>query len=621
LLDKINNPNDLKSLSVNQLDDLAKEIRGFLVDRVSHTGGHLASNLGVVELTIALHYVFKSPIDKFIWDVGHQCYTHKILTGRKNNFGSLRKFKGISGFPKSCESCHDVFDVGHSSTSISAALGFCISRDLCRNIHKVIAIIGDGAMTGGLSYEALNNAGKKNTDIIVILNDNNMSICKNVGAIAKYLNNLRTQPVYLNTKQDLISILDRIPFVGNNIKQMLKKTKGSIKYLIYSCTIFEQLGFKYIGPIDGHDTKTLITVFNNIKKIKGPILIHIKTVKGKGYRQAESLPEKFHGTEAFNTKTGLTNNKKVQDTYSDVFGKIILQLAIKNKRLIAITAAMTHGTGLLSFQKRYPERVVDVGIAEAHAVTFAAGLAKNNFVPVVAVYSSFLQRSYDQILHDVCIQKLHVVFAIDRSGLVGSDGETHQGMFDISFLSHMPNMVILSPKNKFELEDMLIYATCNYKTGPIAIRYPRGKASEVFKNFSQRIVLGESETIYHGDTIVIVALGSMMLIARDVYIKLKQYKYNPTLINARFVKPLSNSLIYELRKHKFIFILEENTKIGGLAQNILNKFMELNIAIANIFSFALPDMFIEQGSREELLKQYGLDATSVFNKIINFVSK
>lgn len=617
-LEKINTPKDLKRLNVFELSKLATEIRLFLIEKISHTGGHLASNLGVVELTLALHYVFNCPIDKFIWDVGHQSYVHKILTGRKNKFDSLRQYHGMSGFPKTHESIYDCFDVGHSSTSISAALGFCISRDLNNEKYSVISIIGDGSMTGGLAYEALNNAGKKNTNIIVILNDNQMSISENVGALSKHLSDLRSQPIYLNTKEDINNMLEKIPLVGDNLKKLIGKTKGSIKYFIYPNIIFEQLGFKYIGPIDGHNIEKLIQVLSSAKKMSGPILIHVKTIKGKGYEKAENAPTKFHGTEAFDIDTGLALQTKIWDSYSDVFGKTILKLATENKKIIAITAAMPNGVGLSQFKEKYPKRVIDVGIAEEHAVTFAAGIAKNNFIPVVAIYSSFLQRAYDQILHDVCIQNLHVIFAIDRSGIVGSDGETHQGLFDISFLSHIPNMTIMAPKNKFEMISMIEFAV-DY-SGPIAIRYPRGSASRILRQFNEKIILGKSEIINSGEKFALVSFGSMADEMLEVFTKFKNENINPGFINARFAKPIDKETIIELNKYDYVFTAEENVKSGGFAQNLSASAKELNLPIKNLFAFALPDEFVEQGTRPELLLKYKMDPENIYCRIKKIMS-
>lgn len=618
-LDKINSPKDIKCLNTSLLNKLACDIRSFLIEKISRTGGHLASNLGIVELTIALHYVFNSPRDKLIFDVGHQTYVHKILTGRKDKFDSLRQFNGISGFPSPDESCHDVFNVGHSSTSISAALGFCITRDLEKKNYHVISIIGDGAMTGGLAFEALNNAGKSKTNIKVILNDNQMSISENVGAISRHLDYLRTQPFYLNTKRDINNFLDKVP-LGSGIKKFLERTKGSLKYFVYHNIIFEQLGFKYIGPVDGHDIDKLIKILELSKTIPGPVLIHVKTIKGKGYVKAEMSPTKFHGTEAFSIETGMAVQTKIWDSYSDVFGKTLLKLAGSNKKIIAITAAMPNGTGLSEFKTRYPNRFVDVGIAEGHAVTFAAGIAKNNFVPVVAVYSTFLQRAYDQILHDVCLQNLHVVFAIDRAGIIGADGKTHQGLFDVSFLSHIPNMTIMAPKNKFELIEMLDYAVSKFN-GPIAIRYPRGAASRVLREYTRKIVLGEPEIINSGDEIALVAFGSMIEEMLSVFDLLKQNNYNPGFINARFAKPISKNFVLELSKYKYIFTAEENIKSGGFAQNLLNASRNFNIDLKNFYEFALPDEFIEHGERFEILDKYNLSANSIFDKIIKLTGR
>ncbi|MDR1150807.1 MAG: 1-deoxy-D-xylulose-5-phosphate synthase [Clostridiales bacterium] len=583
-LEKINSPNDIKNLSFKSLTNLSQEIREFIIESVSGTGGHLASNLGVVEITLAMHYVFDSPIDKFIFDVGHQCYTHKILTGRKNKFNTLRKKNGLSGFPKSSESKHDCFDTGHSSTSISAALGFCVARDLEKKKYNIIALIGDGALTGGLAYEGLNNAGKLNTNLIIILNDNEMSISKNTGAIAKHLNDLRTMDFYLKTKRDIKFFLNKFPG-GKNLSEAIAKLKSSFKNFVYPNIIFEQLGFYYIGPVDGHDIKKLINILNNAKKILGPILIHVKTIKGKGYKPAQEYPIKFHGTTSFNKITGhldIDLNKKKIKTYSDFFGDILIKLSKKNKKIIAITAAMRDGTGLTKFSELYPERFFDVGIAESHAVTFAAGLAKNNLIPVVAIYSSFLQRSYDQILHDVCLQNLHVVFMIDRVGLSNGDGETHHGIYDISFLSHMPNITIMSPKNKFEFEDMINFAIDDFSS-PIAIRYPRGKISCILKSHRKKIEHGDFEIIYDGDDLSIVSFGSTIKKAVRIYNFLKkEKKIEASLINARFAKPINLNLINYIKKYKKILLLEDNNGLGGFAQNLISKAIENNIYLRNI---------------------------------------
>ena len=476
-LDNINSPSDLKKLNIKELDCLAQEIREFLINSISKTGGHLASNLGVIELTIALNYCFDFSKDKIVWDVGHQAYTHKILTGRKDLFDTLRKKDGLSGFPKTEESIYDHFNTGHSSTSISASLGFATARDLLGKDYNVISVIGDGAMTGGLVYEAMNNAGANNKKLLIILNDNQMSISENVGSMSKHLSSLRSAPEYLEAKLDVRKFLERFNIVGDRINKVLEKTKEGIKYAILPNVMFEQLGIKYIGPIDGHDINGLIKALNNVKNINKPVMLHIITKKGLGYIHAENEPYNYHGVAPFDTKTGKSVTNK-QETYSDVFGKFMVKEANRNKKLVAITAAMPSGTGLSFFSKVYPDRIFDVGIAEEHAVIFAGGLAMGGFVPVFAVYSTFLQRGYDQIIHDICIQNLHVVFAIDRAGVVGDDGETHQGIFDISYLSHIPNLTLLAPKDKEELIEMLDFSINKHK-GPIAIRYPKGIACDI----------------------------------------------------------------------------------------------------------------------------------------------
>lgn len=616
-LDSINKPTDIKNLDYKELNALAEEIREFILNSISKTGGHLASNLGVVELTLALHYCFDTPTDKIIWDVGHQAYIHKILTGRKHKFNTLRKFNGLSGFPKASESLHDAFETGHSSTSISAALGYAISRDIKGEKNSVIGVIGDGSMTSGIAYEALNNAGRSNTNMIVILNDNQMSISENVGAINKHLSDMRSAPIYIEAKQDVSKFLKRIPYVGNPIEKIMEKTKDSLKYLLVPGILFEELGFKYIGPLDGHDTAELIKVINQSKKISGPILLHVITKKGKGYSKAEQYPERFHGVSAFDIKTGKVLTPKGKDTYSDVFGKAIIDIATTNKKVVAITAAMPSGTGLVQFQKTFPNRIFDVGIAESHAVTFAAGMAKNDFIPVVAVYSTFLQRAYDQILHDVCIQNLHVIFAIDRAGIVGDDGETHQGIFDLSYLSAMPNMTILAPKNKYELIQMLNFAM-DLKS-PIAVRYPRGEASTVCESIKNEIRLGKSELIENGKDVCIISVGSMMDTALKVANNLKEKGIIPTLINARFVKPIDKEMISSLKNYKNVFIIEDNVKHGGYYSLAVQYLNELNIKNCSVYSFSFDDIFVEQGSVNELYKKYGLDEKSITEKIISVI--
>lgn len=616
-LDKINSPEDLKKLELKKLDILASEIRGFLINSISKTGGHLASNLGVVELTIALHYCFNTPKDKIVWDVGHQSYTHKILTGRKAEFETLRMLDGLSGFPKCAESPYDCFNTGHSSTSMSAAIGIAEARDLKGGDFNVISVIGDGSMTGGMVYEAMNNAGRNNTKLITILNDNQMSIDENVGSLSKYFNELRTAQTYIEAKSDIKNTLDKIPVVGKPVYHALDKAKESFKYAVTPSIMFEELGMKYIGPIDGHDIKKLVHVLNRIKKMNKPVLLHVMTKKGKGYVPAEQEPSKYHGVGTFNIDTGKSTKAKVS-TYSDVFGKALVRFAAKNKKICAVTAAMPSGTGLMTFKKLYPERTFDVGIAEEHAVTFSAGLAKGGFIPVFAVYSTFLQRGYDQILHDVCIQNLHVIFAIDRAGIVGDDGETHQGIYDLSFLSHIPNMTVMAPKNKLELEMMLEFAI-SYN-GPIAIRYPRGEASNVLNSIITPMEYGKSELIYKGEDIAIISVGAMMDKAIVVYEKLISEGYKPTLINARFVRPVDEELLNSLKeKYKYIFTVEDNIHSGGFGSLLLQKLTEGRKLNSIIYGFSFPDTYVEHGNREQLFKKYNLDAESIYNKIMDII--
>ena len=607
MIEEIKGPGDLSSLNYDDLTELSKEIREFLLQNISQTGGHLSSNLGVVELSVALHKVYNSPSDKIIWDVGHQAYIHKILTGRQNRFSSLRKLNGLSGFPKSAESPHDAFDVGHSSTAISAALGYCAARDMQNEDYSVVAVVGDGSMTGGLAYEAMNNAGRSNTNLLVILNDNQMSITRNVGAISRHLNDIRTAPVYRGAKRGMHKFLGSIP-LGQRIDKMIETAKDAVKFMLVPGVLFEDLGFDYFGPVDGHDIKALVDTLTNLRAIKGPVLLHVVTTKGKGYAPAEKSPGMYHFAEPFDVKSGEPKSVVKSDSYADVFGNTLVKLAGKVNNLTAITAAMTDGTGLSEFQKKYPKRFYDVGIAESHAVTFAAGMAKGGALPVVAIYSSFLQRAYDQILHDICLQNLHVVMAIDRAGLVGPDGETHQGIFDISFLSHMPNMTILAPKNRWEFEDMLSYAVMKH-TGPIALRYPRGPASEVLQDYRQLIEYGKSETIFEGSNIAILSAGAMMDEAYKAALVLRQHGHNPGLYNARFIKPVDKNLVKHLRSYQHVFILEDNVCAGGYGKSLL----------PSAHHFALPDKFIEQGTRQELFNRYGLDGEGAANRILKIL--
>ncbi|MCI7813699.1 MAG: 1-deoxy-D-xylulose-5-phosphate synthase [Lachnospiraceae bacterium] len=614
VLDKIKKENDIKSLSKKELMELSKEIRSFLIRSISETGGHLASNLGVVELTMAMHLVFDLPQDKIIWDVGHQSYTHKILTGRKEGFGQLRKYGGLSGFPKRKESMCDAFDTGHSSTSISAGLGYVYGRDLKGEDHFVISVIGDGALTGGMAYEALNNAGRLHTNFIIILNDNEMSISKNVGGISTYLGNLRTNTAYQDFKTNLQKTLRKIPVYGDKIIEHLKKTKSGIKQLVIPGMWFEEMGITYLGPVDGHNLEQMVKILQEAKKIKGAVLVHVFTKKGKGFLPAEQHPSRYHGTEPFDVRTGKLLKQKAKPGYTDIFAKTMCSIAQREERVVAITAAMADGTGLKEFQKKYPSRFIDVGIAEEHAVTFAAGLAASGMIPVVAVYSSFLQRAFDQLIHDVCIQNLHVVFAVDRAGLVGSDGETHQGIFDLSFLSMIPNMTVMAPKNKWELMDMMDFAVSF--EGPITLRYPRGEAYEGLEPYRSPICYGKSEWIYDEVEIALVAVGSMVRTAVKVRQNLKEKGFACSLINARFVQPLDEEMLTEVAKdHKLVVTLEENIKTGGFGERVTDFYREIGSDVI-VLKIAIPDQYVEHGNVEILKKEQGIDEISIEKKII-----
>ena len=617
LLEKINSPNELKKLNIKGLRRLSTEIREFLIDSVSKTGGHLASNLGIVELTVALHYCLNSPTDKIIWDVGHQCYTHKILTGRRESFSTLRKQNGLSGFPKREESRHDAFDTGHSSTSISAALGIALSRDLAGDNFKVAAVIGDGSMTNGLAYEAINNAGGTNTNMMVILNDNQMSISENVGALSVHLNEIRISPKYINAKRSVSKALKKLPVFGSSMGRALEKTKDSLRYALVPGIMFEEMGFKYIGPVNGHNIPQLISVINRVKQMEGPVIVHVYTEKGKGYSYAEKYPNSFHGIDKFDVKTGRPEKTKIWDSYSDVFGKTLLKIAEKNERVVAISAAMPEGCGLKAFAKKLPRRFLDVGIAEGHAVTCAAGLAVNGHIPVFAVYSTFLQRSYDQIIHDVCLQNLHVVFMIDRAGVVGADGETHQGVYDVSFLSHMPNMVVMSAKNKREFKAMIAFAIEH--NGPIALRYPKDSASMVYGKTELPIVLGKSEVLEQGELIALVSFGAMMDRVFELYKLLRERGYNPTLINARFAKPIDMDMVCSLGAYKYVFTFEENEVSSGFGTGLMNASAEMGVFPEKFKKFGLADEFIPQGSREQLFERCGLTQGKMLESILAIV--
>ena len=616
VLEKINEVNDIKNLNTEELTILADEIREFLIDKISMTGGHLASNLGVVELTMALHRSFELPADKIVWDVGHQAYTHKILTGRKTGFDELRKYGGMSGFPKRKESDCDSFDTGHSSTSISAAMGLVKARDILGEKHHVLAVIGDGALTGGMAYEALNNASHLKKNFIIVLNDNKMSISENLGGMSKYLNSIRTADFYTGLKSGVENTLLHIG--GQKVAAGLKRTKDGIKQFFVPGMLFENMGITYLGPVDGHDIEAMERVFSEAKRVKGAVLVHVLTKKGKGYEPAEKNPSKFHGTDPFVIETGIAKKKKEKPNYTDVFSAALCRLSEHDERVVAITAAMPDGTGLKKFSSLYPNRFFDVGIAEEHAVTFAAGLAAGGMTPVVAVYSSFLQRAYDQIVHDVCIQNLHVVFAIDRAGLVGSDGETHQGIFDLSFLSTIPNLCIMAPKNKQELYSMLKFAL-KYE-GPIAIRYPRGEAYEGLEGFREKIVYGKAEMLYQEQDIAIMAVGNMVKIAEEVREILKEQGRNCTLVNARFVKEFDKEIICELSKdHNLLVTMEENVTTGGFGEHVMNYVHSMHIDL-EVLKIALPDMYVEHGNVNILYKETGIDAKTVAERIINTVN-
>ena len=613
LLEKIEKANDIKHIPVEQFPQLAEEIRQFLLEHLSKTGGHLASNLGAVELTMALHYVFQLPEDKIIWDVGHQSYTHKILTGRKEGFEQLRMLGGMSGFPKRSESACDAFDTGHSSTSISAGVGYVCARDLQKQDYHVISVIGDGALTGGMAYEALNNASSLKKNFIIILNDNEMSISENVGGISSYLSNMRTAEGYHGLKTGVKNSLNKIPGIGPAAVKQIHKTKDTIKRLVIPGMFFEDMGITYLGPVNGHDCYRMIQVFQEAKKVQGPVLIHVKTEKGRGYDPAVRHPARFHGTSAFDLEHGLPISNSGKANYTDIFSTVMRKFGDREEKVVAVTAAMPAGTGLKRFRNMFPERFFDVGIAEEHAVTFAAGLALGGMIPVVAVYSSFLQRAVDQIIEDVCLQNLHVIFAVDRAGLVGSDGETHQGCFDLTYLSMIPNMTVMAPKNKWELSDMMKFAV-KYD-GPIAIRYPRGEAYDGLEEYREPVIKGHSEVIYEGKEIALLAVGSMVKTAVQVREMLLQDKIAPTLVNARFVKPLDKKMLDRLAKeHKILVTMEENVAAGGFGSQVAD-YMRREHPEVKILTIALPDSFIEHGNPEKLKEKAGIDAVSVYKKI------
>lgn len=613
LLETIKKANDIKKIPPDKFPQLAEEIRAFLLDHVSRTGGHLASNLGAVELTMALHYVFCLPADKIIWDVGHQSYTHKILTGRQEGFDGLRTLGGMSGFPKRSESPCDAYDTGHSSTSISAGVGYVCARDLKGEDYHVISVIGDGALTGGMAYEAINNASALKKNFIIVLNDNEMSISENVGGISSYLSNMRTTEGYFELKAGVKNSLNKIPGLGPAAIKQIHKTKDSLKRLMIPGMFFEDMGLTYLGPINGHDCNRMIQVFQEAKRVSGPVLVHVKTEKGRGYEPAMRHPARFHGTAAFDLEHGIPLNNNGKANYTDIFSTVMRKFGDREEKVVAVTAAMPDGTGLKRFRNMFPDRFFDVGIAEEHAVTFAAGLALGGMIPVVAVYSSFLQRAVDQIIEDVCLQNLHVIFAVDRAGLVGSDGETHQGCFDLSYLSMIPNMTVMAPKNKWELSDMMKFAV-SYD-GPIAVRYPRGEAYDGLEEFREPIVRGRSEMIYRGKGIALLAVGSMVKTAEAVRKKLLEDGENPTLVNARFVKPLDKKMLDSLAKdHEVIVTMEENVKSGGFGSAVV-EYVHTAYPEVQVLSAALPDVFMEHGSPEKLKEKAGIDAGSIYNRI------
>lgn len=614
LLDKINEVNDIKKLNKEEFGELAQEIRDFLVEKISVSGGHLASNLGVVELTMALHLSFNLPEDKIVWDVGHQSYTHKILTGRKAGFDELRKFGGMSGFPKTKESDCDCFNTGHSSTSISAGLGLAKARDYLGKDHYVISVIGDGALTGGMAYEALNNAARMETNFIIVLNDNNMSISENVGGMSRYLNGIRTSSAYIGLRDGIYNSLNNIPVYGEKMISGIRKTKNGLKQFVVPGMLFENMGITYLGPVDGHDLDQMLKVFQEAKRLKKAVLVHVVTQKGRGYAPAERHPSRFHGAEPFDVGTGLPLHRKAKASYTDIFSTVMRKMGDRDDRLVAITAAMPDGTGLKRFRNMFPDRFYDVGIAEEHAVTFAAGLAAEGMKPVVAVYSSFLQRAYDQIIHDVCIQNLPVVFAVDRAGLVGSDGETHQGIFDVSYLSTIPNMSVMAPKNKWELSDMLKFAIDFDR--PIAVRYPRGEAYDGLEEFRAPIVYGKSEILYDESEIALIAFGSMVKTAEKVRKGLKECGYQCSLINARFAKPLDTDMLKTAAgEHRLLVTLEENVENGGFGEHVL-RFLSENHLNTRVLICAIPDEYVEHGNVDILKREVCIDEESILRKII-----
>lgn len=616
LLDRIEKENDIKQMAKEDYDALAQEIREFLIEKISETGGHLGSNLGAVELTMALHLALTLPEDKIIWDVGHQSYTHKLLTGRRDGFATLRKYHGMSGFPKRKESECDCFDTGHSSTSVSAGLGMVKARDLRGEKNTIVSVIGDGSLTGGMAYEALNNASQLETNYIIVLNDNNMSISENVGGISTYLNNVRTATGYLDLKEGVYKALKGTSR-GESVIAKIRRLKNGVKQLVIPGMFFEEMGITYLGPVDGHDVNALIRVIGEAKRVKGAVLVHVVTEKGKGYAPAQRHPARFHGAEPFEIESGLPKNPRNTSNYTDVFSTVMCKLGQREENVVAITAAMPDGTGLKRFRNMYPDRFFDVGIAEEHAVTFAAGLAAGGMRPVVAIYSSFLQRAYDQILHDVCLQNLPVVFAIDRAGLVGADGETHQGIFDLSYLSSIPGMTVMAPKNKWELSDMMKFAV--HFDGPIAVRYPRGEAYAGLSEYRAPVVYGESEWIYEESEVALLAVGSMVKTAEQVRDRLKAAGHACSLVNVRFVKPADEKMIRRAAAgHRLIVTMEENVASGGYGDRVRACLADAESS-TRLYTVTLPDAYVEHGNTELLKRELSLDADSIFEKIEEYL--
>ncbi|MCK9857316.1 1-deoxy-D-xylulose-5-phosphate synthase [Paenibacillus sp. ATY16] len=620
LLDQINGPQDLKDLSVGELERLAEEIRQFLIEKLSVTGGHLAPNLGVVELTLVLHYLFDSPKDKFLFDVGHQSYVHKVLTGRKDRFDTLRKYKGLCGFVKRAESEHDVWEAGHSSTSLSAAMGMALARDLKGENNRVVAVIGDGALTGGMALEALNHIGDEKRKLIVVLNDNEMSIAPNVGAMHHYLSKIRTDRHYQKAKDELQHLLNKIPAIGGKLAKTAERFKDSLKYLLVSGILFEQFGFTYLGPVDGHDMEQMLELFKQADSIPGPVLVHVITVKGKGYSPAEVDSFKWHGISPYKIESGQVVKAVGPPMYTEVFGNALIELAEKDKRIVAVTPAMPGGSGLLPFAERFPNRMIDVGIAEQHAATMSAALAMEGMKPVYAVYSTFLQRAYDQVVHDICRQNANVVFAIDRAGFVGPDGETHQGVYDIAFLRHVPNLVIMMPKDENELRRMMKTAI-DYNEGPIAVRYPRINGLGVKMDEVMRpLPIGKWETLREGDSAVILAMGPMIQVAEEAADLLKRDGLNVQIVNARFIKPLDEEMLLSFAAEgKHILVIEESSELGGFGSSVMEFYSLRGIYGMPVRIMGVPDIFVEHGSIKEQRVEVGLTGERAAMEIKNLL--